>query len=133
MTSAVALMIHDNKAYNAIMTFDLKGLYFLWLEMASVCDLQRKEKISMNETILLKIPKASKRHPKGISQIQTNKYSSCIKRSLFFFMKGLGYAQLTTHISVDSYIPYARHYNPRFVYFLPYFYIEVRFILQTTY
>ena len=30
------------------------------------------------------------------------------------------------------YIPYARHYNPRFVYFLPHFYIEVRFILQTT-
>ena len=31
------------------------------------------------------------------------------------------------------YVPYARHYNPRFVYFLPHFYIEVRFILQTTY
>ena len=30
-------------------------------------------------------------------------------------------------------IPYARHYNPWFVYFLPHFYIEVRFILQTTY
>ena len=30
-------------------------------------------------------------------------------------------------------LPYARHYNPRFVYFLPNFYIEVRFILQTTY
>ena len=34
---------------------------------------------------------------------------------------------------VMSEIPYARHYNPRFVYFLPHFYIEVRFILQTTY
>ena len=31
------------------------------------------------------------------------------------------------------YTPYARHYNPRFVYFLTHFYIEVRFILQTTY
>ena len=32
----------------------------------------------------------------------------------------------------NYYLPYARHYNPRFVYFLPHFYIEVRFILQTT-
>ena len=55
MTSAVALMMHDNKAYNAIMTFDLKGLYFLWLEMPSVCDLQCDEKTPMNETILIKI------------------------------------------------------------------------------
>ena len=30
-------------------------------------------------------------------------------------------------------LPYPRHYNPRFVHFLPPFYIEVRFILQTTY
>ena len=30
-------------------------------------------------------------------------------------------------------IPYARHYNPRFVYFLPPFYIEEWFILQTIY
>ena len=33
----------------------------------------------------------------------------------------------------QSYIPYARHYNPRFVFFLPPFLFEVRFILQTTY
>ena len=72
MTSAVALMIHDNKAYNAIMTLDLKGLYFLWLEMASVCDLQCNEKRPMKETILMKIPKASQRHPKGIPQIQNS-------------------------------------------------------------
>ena len=30
-------------------------------------------------------------------------------------------------------LPYTHHYNPRFVYFLPHFYIEERFILQTTY
>ena len=29
-------------------------------------------------------------------------------------------------------IPYARHHNPRFIYLLPHFCIEVRFILQTT-
>ena len=51
MTSAVALMMHDNKAYKAIMTFDLKGLYFLWLEMPTICDLSRKKKTPMNETI----------------------------------------------------------------------------------
>ena len=31
------------------------------------------------------------------------------------------------------FIPYARHYNPRFVFFLLPFLFEVRFILQTTY
>ena len=30
-------------------------------------------------------------------------------------------------------IPYARHYNPRFVYFLPHFLFSLRFILQTIY
>ena len=34
--------------------------------------------------------------------------------------------------SVEN-IPYTRHYNPRFVYFLPPFYIEEWFILQTIY
>ena len=36
-------------------------------------------------------------------------------------------------IELSKKIPYARHYNPRFVYFLPSFYIEERFILQTSY
>ena len=72
MTSPVVLMMHDNKAYNAIMTLDLKGLYFLWLEMASVCDLQCNEKTPMKETILMKIPKASQRHPPNPKLIQTN-------------------------------------------------------------
>ena len=35
--------------------------------------------------------------------------------------------------SIQFDISYASHYNPRFVYFLPHFYFEVRFILQTTY
>ena len=30
-------------------------------------------------------------------------------------------------------IPYARHYNPRFLLFLPYFSFSLRFILQTIY
>ena len=30
-------------------------------------------------------------------------------------------------------LPYARHYNPRFVYFLPLFFHKLRFILQTIY
>ena len=33
--------------------------------------------------------------------------------------------------SLRSYIPYALHYNPRFVYFLPHFYNQERLILQT--
>jgi hypothetical protein len=41
---------------------------------------------------------------------------------------------LIVNLSVDiQYIPYACHYNPRFVHFLPPFYFEVRFILQTIY
>ena len=32
-----------------------------------------------------------------------------------------------------NYVPYARHYNPRFVLFLPHFSFSLRFILQTTY
>ena len=55
MTSAAVLMMHDNKAYNAIMTFDLKGLYFLWLEIPSVCDLQCNKKNTMKDTKLMKI------------------------------------------------------------------------------
>ena len=31
------------------------------------------------------------------------------------------------------YIPYARHYNPRFVYFLPHFFQKPLFMLQTIY
>ena len=34
---------------------------------------------------------------------------------------------------VDQIIPYARHYNPRFVLFLPHFSFSLRFILQTIY
>ena len=30
-------------------------------------------------------------------------------------------------------IPYERHYNPRFVFFLPHFSFSLRFILQTIY
>ena len=30
-------------------------------------------------------------------------------------------------------LPYARHYNPRFVYFLAHFWFSLRFILQTIY
>ena len=48
-------MMHDNKAYNAIITFDLKGLYFLWLEMPSVCDLQCKKKTPLKKIIWMKI------------------------------------------------------------------------------
>ena len=40
---------------------------------------------------------------------------------------------LPRHIFLKFYIPYARHYNPRFVIFLLPFLFEVRFILQTTY
>ena len=43
MTIAVTFMMHDNKAYNANIALDLKGLCFRWLEMPSVCDLVLKE------------------------------------------------------------------------------------------
>ena len=40
---------------------------------------------------------------------------------------------MTFFENFDFKVPYAPHYNPRFVYFLPPFYIEERFILQTIY
>ena len=49
------------------------------------------------------------------------------------FSKFFPYRVNENHGQLLARIPYARHYNPRFVYFLPHFYIEVRFILQTTY
>ena len=42
-------------------------------------------------------------------------------------------AQFAAAVQCVAYIPYARHYNQRFVYFLPPLYIEEWFILQTTY
>ena len=36
-------------------------------------------------------------------------------------------------IVIEKHIPYARHYNPRFVLFLAHFSFSLRFILQTTY
>ena len=39
---------------------------------------------------------------------------------------------LSYHLSFRN-VPYAHHYNPRFVYFLPPFDIEEQFILQTIY
>ena len=47
----------------------------------------------------------------------------------------INYTYIFPAISRDhtKYVPYARHYYPWFVSFLPPFYVEVRFILQTVY
>ena len=47
-----------------------------------------------------------------------------------FYFTYKNFACVTPNI-LQVRIPYARHYNPRFVYFLPHFSVQERLILQT--